>query len=776
MSRLLLSAIAVALGLLDVPICAGPAVAGSRVALIVGNSAYQHAAALPNPARDAKAMAATFQKAGFDVVNAAYNVSNLEFKRAMRQFEHAAADADIAVVYYAGHGIEISGTNYLVPVDAILANDDDAEDEAISLDRLIQSVDGAKRLRVVILDACRDNPFRPTTKQHNADPAKQHPADSARGIARGLAAAGLGAIQPTDTNTLIAYAAKAGSTAEDGDAEHSPFAAALMDNLFVAGLDIRLAFGRVRDEVLKATDNRQEPFVYGSLGGGNISLVPTPAQPVAAAEDPDKLKTDYSLVEKIGTKGAWQVFLTQHPTGFYSDLARQQIASLEMAKPTPGPTTEEQKAWDKIKESGNAGDFRDFIKKYPSSVLAPVADLRADALEQAAKQREREAALQREEQALRAQLAEAKRQADEAARQRAAQDAALAKARQDAQAADRARQVAEREAQLKAEEAARQKELADAALAQQQTTAAAAKQAAAAAKQAAAAQQTAAAAAQQKADQDAAAAKQKAEQTAAAAAHKKADQDAALAKAEQAAQAAEQARQDAEHNAALKAQEAVKQAALADAARKQEAACNDEQSRLGTLQAAGSKAKDDLKQLAQGLSCERLRPLVTAALEKASAPEVNTPDQIRAAQQQLARLGCYSNAADGALSDSTKAAIALYRSARGGPANGDAQITDAFVAELKNQSARVCPLVCSSGKVAQGDQCVVVEQPKPAPAVAHDESEETAKPSKKAKAEEDKSERRREKKESASRPQPRIRQEASSGSGGHGSAAIGVGF
>ncbi len=740
MSRLLLAAIALALGLIGAPIWTAPAVAGGRVALIVGNSAYQHAHALPNPAKDAKAMAATFQKAGFDVVTAVYNVSNLEFKRAIRQFEHTAADADIAVVYYAGHGIEIGGTNYLVPVDAILANDDDADDEAISLDRLIDSVDGAQRLRVVILDACRDNPFRPAMKQHSAEPARQYPANSARGLTRGLGATGgLSAIQPMDINTLIAYAAKAGSTALDGDAEHSPFTTALMDNLFVAGLDVRLAFGRVRDEVLKATDNRQEPFVYGSLGGGNISLVPAPGQP--AAENPDKIKTDYSLVEKIGTKGAWQVFLTQHPTGFYSDLARQQIAALEMPKPAPGPTTEEQQAWDKIKASGNADDFRDFVKKYPSSVLAPVADVRADALEREAKQREREAALQREEQALRAQLADAKRQADEAARQRAAQDAALAKARQEAQAADKARQLAEREAQLKAEEAARQKGLADAALAQQRVAAAAA------------AKQTAAAA-KQTADQEAAAAQ------------KKAAQEAALAKAQQEAEAAEQARQEAERDAALKTQEAAKQAALAEAARKQEAACNDEQSRLNTLQAAGSKAKDDLKKLADGLTCERLRPLVTAALEKAGT---NTPDQVRAAQQQLARLGCYSDTVDGALSDSTKAAIALYRSARGSPGNGNGQITDAFVAELTNQSARVCPLACPSGKAAQGDQCVVVEQPKPAPAVAHREGDETAKPSKKAGAEKEKPA----KQESASRPRPRVQEAAS---GGHGPAAIGVGF
>ena len=126
---------------------------------------------------------------------------------------------------------------------------------------------GAKRLRLIILDACRDNPFVAHACSANAGPR----------CAR--SSAGLGKVEPTSTDTLIAYAAKAGSTAEDGDGGHSPFTAALLKNLTVPGLDVRLAFGRVRDEVLKPTGNRQEPFVYGSLGGGNIALVPAPAGP-----------------------------------------------------------------------------------------------------------------------------------------------------------------------------------------------------------------------------------------------------------------------------------------------------------------------------------------------------------------------------------------------------------------------------------------------------------------------------------------------------------------
>src|SRR3984885_8952127 len=240
--------------------------ADKRVALVVGNSTYQTVPQLPNPSRDAASVAKMFRDAGFDSVDVAINVGNLEFKRAIRKFEATADQADIAVVYYAGHGLEIGGTNYLIPTDARLASDRDADDEAIPLERMVSSADGAKRLRLIILDACRDNPFVSSMRRE-------------RKMANRAVVGGLGKVEPTSTDTLIAYAARAGSTADDGDGQHSPFTAAVLKNLTVPGLDVRLAFGRVRDEVLKVTDNRQEPFVYGSLGGGNVALVPAPAQP-----------------------------------------------------------------------------------------------------------------------------------------------------------------------------------------------------------------------------------------------------------------------------------------------------------------------------------------------------------------------------------------------------------------------------------------------------------------------------------------------------------------
>src|SRR6478609_6848273 len=241
---------------------AGPAFAGKRVALVLANSAYQHAPLLTNPVNDGAVMAKTLKEAGFDVVDSRHDLTALDTRRALRDFADGARDADIAVVYYAGHGIEVEGSNYLIPVDAKLERDTDVFDEALSLDRVLVAIEPAKQLRLVILDACRDNPFGKTMKRTIA----------ARGIGRGLAQ-----VEPTSPNTLIAYSAKAGSTAQDGDGKDSPFTIALSQHLTTPGLDVRKAFGFVRDDVIKSTANRQEPFVYGSLGGDDVPLVPAPA-------------------------------------------------------------------------------------------------------------------------------------------------------------------------------------------------------------------------------------------------------------------------------------------------------------------------------------------------------------------------------------------------------------------------------------------------------------------------------------------------------------------
>ncbi|RXH42436.1 caspase family protein [Bradyrhizobium zhanjiangense] len=295
---------------------AQPAFAGKRVALVLANSAYQHAPSLANPVNDGSVMAKTLKEAGFDVVDSRHDLSALDTRRVLRDFADATRDADIAVVYYAGHGIEVEGSNYLIPVDAKLERDTDVYDEALSLDRILVAVEPAKQLRLVILDACRDNPFGKRMKRTIAS----------RGIGRGLAQ-----VEPTSPNTLIAYSAKAGFTAQDGDGANSPFTVALSKHLTTPGLDVRRAFGFVRDDVLKSTGNKQEPFVYGSLGGEDVPLVPvkmTASAPAPAANPQADIRRDYELALQVGNRAAWDAFLAQHPDGFYASLAKLQVEKI----------------------------------------------------------------------------------------------------------------------------------------------------------------------------------------------------------------------------------------------------------------------------------------------------------------------------------------------------------------------------------------------------------------------------------------------------------------
>lgn len=298
-----------ALLLFTLLIC-GSAHAERRVALVIGNSAYKSVPRLANPASDAALVGGMFNKAGFDWVDVETDLNAAQMRKALRDFGGRARDAEVAVIYYAGHGIELDGTNYLIPIDATLETDADVLDETVGLDRALFAVEPAKQLRLVILDACRDNPFAKSMKRTVAT----------RAIGRGLAK-----VEPASPNTMIAFAAKAGSTASDGDSKNSPFATNVVERLPIPGLDLRKAFGFVRDDVLKSTGYRQEPYVYGSLGGDDVPLVPPKPETAARVDSQDAVRRDYELALQIGTRDVWNAFLAKYPDGFYASLAKGQI-------------------------------------------------------------------------------------------------------------------------------------------------------------------------------------------------------------------------------------------------------------------------------------------------------------------------------------------------------------------------------------------------------------------------------------------------------------------
>ena len=218
--------------------------ADERVALVVGNSTYDHIGRLPNPENDAVDMAAALARLGFDVTTE-LDADRVALTEALRAFTRRSAGADVSLVFYAGHGIEMDGVNYVVPVDARLERDVDVRYETVTLDDLLVSTTGAS-LRLVLLDACRNNPLA-RSMQRTA-------------TTRTVSGGSFGDLNEDllGDETLVAYAAAAGTTAADGRGRNSPYTAALLSHLETP-LEIGLLFRRVRAEVLQATDGEQRP-------------------------------------------------------------------------------------------------------------------------------------------------------------------------------------------------------------------------------------------------------------------------------------------------------------------------------------------------------------------------------------------------------------------------------------------------------------------------------------------------------------------------------------
>jgi uncharacterized caspase-like protein len=221
---------------------------------VIGKSSYRSVAVLPNPQRDAVAVAAALRETGFQSVELAVDLDRDGMVKALRSFRDQADRADWALVYFAGHGIEINRINYLIPVDAKLADDRDVASETVSYEELLNAVGGAKVLRLIVLDACRNNPFKERMRTTVAS--------------RGSLSRGLARPPETEPGMLVVYSAQEGEVAaDDVDGANSPFARAFVAQLKVPGREVRRLFDYIRDDVLDATGKRQQPFTYGSLPG-----------------------------------------------------------------------------------------------------------------------------------------------------------------------------------------------------------------------------------------------------------------------------------------------------------------------------------------------------------------------------------------------------------------------------------------------------------------------------------------------------------------------------
>jgi hypothetical protein len=265
-----------------------PAYAQKRVALVIGNGGYQNVRPLPNPGNDADAVRAALQRLNFAVIHVR-DGTNERIRKALVEFGTKAKTAEMAIVYYAGHGLEISGENWLVPVDAVMKADTDVVHEGVALNSILPVVSKASSLGLVILDACRNNPFL----------AKMERSLTRNGRLIDINA-GLGRVEPTGS-VLVAYAARDGTVADDGDGSHSPFTTALLRYL-EEPMEINFLFRNIRDDVIEGTNRRQEPFVYGSLSRKEIYLKMGPAKPIPIATNNPKPSGKPPIVAQGGNE------------------------------------------------------------------------------------------------------------------------------------------------------------------------------------------------------------------------------------------------------------------------------------------------------------------------------------------------------------------------------------------------------------------------------------------------------------------------------------------
>jgi uncharacterized membrane protein YgcG len=313
---------------------ANAAQAERRVAFVVGNGAYKNVAQLPNPPVDAKAMAGVLRNVGFDVVEGT-NLTRDKMTERLLEFGKKAQGADVAVFFYAGHGIAISGTNYLLPIDADIKSEMDVKlGAAINIDLTLDQTMGDAKVKLVFLDACRDNPFAAKIKSNSATRSVS--------VQTGLAE------MKSGEGTLIAFATGPGQTALDGqEGTNSPFTRALIAHITTPGIEIQQAMTEVRAQVNEETNKGQLPWGHTNLIGAvylNPAAVPAPSAAGPSASAPAAVAsgaggTDVELefwrsVKESNKPEELNAYLSNYPNGQFKSLALARIASLEN-----GPST-----------------------------------------------------------------------------------------------------------------------------------------------------------------------------------------------------------------------------------------------------------------------------------------------------------------------------------------------------------------------------------------------------------------------------------------------------
>ena len=354
--------------------------AARRVALVIGNSAYVHTPQLANPKNDATDIAASLRKLGFEIIDG-FDLGKAAFERKVRDFAGALRGAEAGVFFYAGHGLQVAGHNFLVPVDAQLSTADALDFEMIRLEVIHRTMEREASTNIIFLDACRNNPLARNLARAMGTRSTE--------IGRGLAAVESG------VGTLISFSTQPGNVALDGTGRNSPFAGALIKHMSATSDDLSNILINVRNDVMMETQRKQVPWEHSALTGRFYF------DPAAATTRPPADELTWSLIKDTKDPGLLQRFIDQFPKSKRRQEAERRASDLAA---TPGPTepTSEPKkkveigplpapaaaapdevAWSLIKDTKDPNLLRRFIEQFPTSQKRSEAEKRVAGLAEA---------------------------------------------------------------------------------------------------------------------------------------------------------------------------------------------------------------------------------------------------------------------------------------------------------------------------------------------------------------------------------------------------------
>jgi Caspase domain len=348
----------------------GPAWAETRVALVIGNGAYANTAQLANPSHDAEDVATALTRSGFEVIKG-IDLRQADMQDLSIRFARAASRADVAMFYYSGHAMQYNGVNYLMPIDAVLSDEADLK-RFVRVDDILNDLQQAKNLRILVLDSCRDNPLAETLKRS---------AGASRGASIGR---GLSKIE-APLGTIVSFSTQSGQTAADGSGRNSPYTSAFLKHIEQQS-EIGDVFRDISSDVYETSGKTQLPELSLSIIGKfylnapvSVTIAPAAASPSQQRDPCDNAEAHWKAADAVGSIDAFQDHITRFPNCAFAGLAKVRLESLKQkaalatpAEPRPGGSREFDGKWDVTVSCTNSGKALGYVRTLSATIASGV--------------------------------------------------------------------------------------------------------------------------------------------------------------------------------------------------------------------------------------------------------------------------------------------------------------------------------------------------------------------------------------------------------------------